>query len=360
MSRPIRAILDRAALRHNLQRVRQLAPDARIMAVLKADAYGHGLQASAHALQEADAFGLLDVQDAISLRQQGYPQRLCLLEGFFNADEIAACARYELEPVIHAYWQLRALAECRVEKPLDVWLKIDTGMHRLGFDAGDAATVLEQLRAMPQVGRITLMSHLANADNVSDDTTSRQLARLLSVPATDDEALSLANSAAVCAWPATHLNWVRPGIMLYGSSPLDDRDAAALELQPVMMLESELIAVRRLRRGDPVGYGGTWTCPEDMPVGVVACGYGDGYPRHAPNGTPVMVAGQRTALVGRVSMDMIAVDLRNVAGADVGSPVELWGRALSIDEVARHAQTIAYELLCGITKRVPRLEAADG
>jgi len=358
--RPVRALVSAAALSHNLARVRQLAPHSAVMAVLKADAYGHGLLRSAAALCEADGFGLLDLDEALVLRQAGYRQPICLLEGFFDADELTVIAERQIDTVVHSAWQIDALASSQATRAIDVWLKLDTGMHRLGFHPEEATGAYRRLRQIPQVGRIACMSHLASADDRADNLTNRQLHRFSSSLATEKLVRSLANSAAIAAWPGTHLDWVRPGIMLYGGSPLADTDAAALDLRAAMTLESQLIATRDLRRGDSVGYGASWTCPEDMRIGVVACGYGDGYPRHAPSGTPVLVDGRNAPLVGRVSMDMITVDLRGHPGARVGSPVELWGSRLPVDTVARQAGTIAYELLCGVTGRVRRVNQDDG
>jgi alanine racemase len=326
------------------------------MAVLKANAYGHGLLASARSCSAADAYGVVELDAALHLREAGIDKRICLLEGLFRDDDPARLARYKLEPVIHSEWQVQLLSSYKDSVPLDVWLKIDTGMHRLGFPAEQAASIYERLTAMPNINVVAIMSHLANADDVDDDKTRQQLAILEHCHPQGQCDMSLANSAAVCAWPDTHLDWVRPGIMLYGSSPLLDRNAAQLDLQAAMSFFSEVISIQTLNAGDAVGYGSTWLCPEAMRVGIIACGYGDGYPRHAPDGTPVLVDGKTVPLVGRVSMDMIAVDLRGHDDAQVGSVVELWGENLSVDTVARHAGTISYELLCSVTARVTRVE----
>jgi len=355
--RPIRAVIHRQALTHNLERVKQLAPGSNIMAVLKANAYGHGLLSSAGSFSAADAYGVLEVEAAIQLREAGFGKRICLLEGLFRDEDPALLASYKLEPVIHSEWQMQQLSHYQGETPLNVWLKIDTGMHRLGFPVKEAVEVYERLVAMPFINVAVIMSHLANADDVDDDKTRIQLDILEQCLAARSPEMSLANSAAVCAWPETHLDWVRPGIMLYGSSPLLDRSAVQLELQAAMSLQTEIISIKTLKAGDAVGYGSTWICPEDMRVGTIACGYGDGYPRHAPDGTPVLVDGKTVPLVGRVSMDMVAVDLRGHNEAQVGSMAEMWGENLSIDTIARHAGTISYELMCGITARVTRVEA---
>jgi alanine racemase len=360
MTRPVLASIDTAALQHNLSRVRQLSPAAKVMAIVKADAYGHQLLPVCRALSGTDAFGLLDLADAISLRNAGFTQPICLLEGFFTTEEISLIAANNLETVIHSSWQLDELQLIKEELNLSVWLKVDTGMNRLGFPVLQFSDAVNRLSAMSCVGRVSIMSHLASADVRDSMTTGKQLKDFLNI--TDPCSLdrSLANSAAILAHTDCHFDWVRPGIMLYGSSPFAESSAADLDLKPVMTLESEIISIKECKKGDAVGYAGAWTCPEDMPVAVIACGYGDGYPRHAPTGTPVMVAGQKTQLIGRVSMDMITVDLRGINNAEVGSAVELWGSEISIDEVAKRSETIAYELLCGITARVSRKVVANG
>jgi len=355
VSRPVAADIDSAALRHNLHRVRQYAPHSKVMAVIKADGYGHGLLPVALALDSsADAFGVASIDEALLLRQAGIDRETCMLTGFHQRAELESLAAHDLIPVLHSDHQLEMLLQENLSQPLVVWVKVDSGMHRIGFAPARLPEILQRLTDARQVREIRVMSHLANADDPADPYTETQLGTFQNCTRGDHRPLSLANSAGLVAWPATQLDWVRPGIMLYGASPLVDRSAAELQLQPVMHFHSELIAVQRLRQGDPVGYCGIYTCPQDMPVGVVACGYGDGYPRHAEQGTPVWVAGQRVPLVGRVSMDMLTVDLRDHPAARVGDPVQLWGDQVPVDEVARAAGTIAYELLCGVSARVPR------
>ncbi|MFQ5995596.1 MAG: alanine racemase [Acidiferrobacterales bacterium] len=356
MTRPARALIDAQALRHNLDRVRQAAPQSKIMAVLKANGYGHGLISVARVLLEAHAFAVASFDEALTLRNAGVAHPTCLLEGFFDDAELGALNHYRFATVVHHESQLRRLERAAQPYPFDVWLKIDTGMHRIGFSPERVQAVLERLRQCRCVGRIRLMSHLANADDANDSTTTEQIARFTKLAKDSDMERSLANSAGILAWPGSHLDWVRPGIMLYGVSPLLDRTAEDLELQPAMTLTSQLIAVNRQRKGERVGYGGEWTCPEDMLVGVVAMGYGDGYPRHAPGQTPVLINGKRVPLIGRVSMDMITVDLRNQPDAKAGDPVVLWGKGLSVEEVAKRAGTIGYELLARMPARVPRVE----
>lgn len=356
MTRPARALLDAQALRDNLERVREYAPQSKIMAVVKADAYGHGLAWAADKLRKADAFGVACIEEAIALRQAGSDKRICLLEGFFDAAELPAIAQHRLDPVIHHTAQLWDLEQAQHLRPLDVWLKVDTGMHRLGFPPEQAAEAWQHLRAAECVATVRVLSHFANADNKFDSNTRAQTERFLALTADWGLERSLANSAGVAGWADTHLEWVRPGIMLYGASSLAGHTAADLGLRPVMTLVSALIAVRKLKKGDAVGYGGEWVCPEDMPVGVVAIGYGDGYPRQMKAGAPVLVAGHPAPLIGRVSMDMITVDLRSQPHAKVGDPVVLWGRGLPVEDLAPHAGTIGYTLLCGVTARVPRVE----
>lgn len=355
MSRPARALLDAGALKHNLQQARLHAKSSRVMAVVKANGYGHGLAWVARTLgKSADAFGVSSAEEGVQLRQAGVTQPICLLEGFFNADELPLLSRERLEPVIHHDGQVRTLAASK-ELKLTVWLKVDTGMHRLGFPPAAAPDVLKQLRAASSVTNVRLMSHFARAEFPEDPATQKQIDDFLVLGRNLGTELSLANSAGILSWPASRLDWVRPGIMLYGISPFTDRDASMLDLRPVMTLESALIAVHPRKKGDPIGYGGDWRCPEDMPVGVAAIGYGDGYPRHAPPGTPVLVNGRRVPTVGRVSMDMITLDLRSQANAKAGDPVVLWGQGLPVEQVAESAGTISYELLCHVTDRIPRV-----
>jgi alanine racemase len=352
MTRPVRARIDLPALKHNFERVRQLAPQSRVMAILKAHAYGHGLLNSAQALPGADAFGVVSLEEAISLREAGFDRRIVLLEGLYRPEETGLARGYRVDIVLHHADQIGFLERAGPERPLDVWLKIDTGMHRLGFEPSVVPALIERLRRLRAVGVVRFLSHFCCADEVHNDYTLQQYRLFLQTLEHQPGERSLANSAAVTGWPDTHLEWVRPGIMLYGGSPLADKPAAELGLQPVMTLRTQLIAVTQRRKGDPVGYGAAWVCPEAMPVGIAAIGYGDGYPRHAPSGTPVLVNGRRARLAGRVSMDMIGLDLREVPEARVGDPVVLWGEGLPVDEVAAAAGTISYELFCGMSSRV--------
>ena len=354
MSRPLRAEIRLGALRHNLQLAREKAPAARVIAIIKANGYGHGMQVVAHALNQADAFAVASIEEAINLRESGIHQPIILLEGFFDKDDLLLLQAYALQPVIHNNEQLDMLDEMPLTYAIDAWLKIDTGMHRLGFSPADFSHAYARLQDCGAVQSIRAMTHFACADDSENPATAYQVALFNKTLEGIDISRSLANSAGILAFPDSHADWIRPGIMLYGGSPFVDMDSASLDLQPVMNLRSELIAVREVARGESVGYGGDWICPERMTVGVVACGYGDGYPRHAPAGTPVLVNGQRVPLIGRVSMDMITVDLRG-HDAKVGDPVLLWGEGLPADEVAQHAETIAYELFCNVAPRVPRI-----
>ncbi len=373
-ARPLWAVVDHKALLHNLRQVRQAAPASVVMAVIKANAYGHGAVEVGRTLagvdDGAEEFAVISLREARHLREAGIERPITLLQGPFSAAEIEPIGALGLRIVVHHRWQVAALEQARPARPLTVWLKVDTGMHRLGVDPDEVPALMERLRRAPSVAPpVGLMSHLACADQPRVESaavaTGAQIAAFARVTdAWPGHPVSLANSAAVMAWPDTHPGVVRPGIMLYGASPFDEAGSGPGAgsgsvtgidhgLRPVMHLYSALISVRQLRRGDAVGYGGTWTCPEPMPVGLVAGGYGDGYPRHAPSGTPVWVAGRRVPLIGRVSMDSVCVDLRECPDARVGDPVTLWGEHPHIDEVAAAADTIAYELLTGITARVP-------
>jgi alanine racemase len=353
MTRPVRARIDVAALQHNLNQARKAAPRSRVLAVIKANGYGHGLTRTAQALAAADGFGVARLDEAMALREAGITGRIVLLEGCFDADELTLASRHALEVTVHHSFQVEMLERHRPAAPVRVWLKVDTGMHRLGIAPDAVNAMYARLRASTGVvPEIALMTHLANADDRDDATTSRQLACFDAAVAGLPGERSIANSAGILGWPATHAEWVRPGIMLYGASPFTGGNAGDDGLLPVMTLSTQLIAINSLRRGDPVGYGGDWVCPEDMRVGVAAIGYGDGYPRHARGGTPVLLRGRRMPLIGRVSMDMICLDLRDADDATIGDRVVLWGEGLPVDEIAACADTISYQLLCGVTARV--------
>lgn len=353
MPRPIRASIDLEALRHNYLVAKKHAGAARAFAVVKANAYGHGLDRSLRALGPvADGFALLDLAEARRLREAGITAPIALLEGFFTTADIAEVVELGLTPAIHCDAQLAMLDAARPLAAFDVLLKINSGMNRLGFTEQNFAPALARLRAMPWVRGITLMTHFARADDEvgigAQLDTFRRLSSGLDMP------VSLANSAALLRFPEATGQIVRPGIMLYGGSPMPDLQSAdALGLRPVMTVNSEIIGVQHIAAGDRVGYGGTFEADRPMRVGVVACGYADGYPRHAPTGTPILVNGYRTRTLGRVSMDMLACDLTGLPDADVGALVTLWGDGLSADEVASAAGTISYELFCALAPRVP-------
>jgi alanine racemase len=350
MPRPIQAHIDLSALENNLQLARRTT-SARLMSVIKADGYGHGLMRAAEALAASDGFALLDIQDAARLREAGYNQTILLMEGFFYTVDLAIVSEYDLACVIHSPWQIAMLDAYPGRGTLDVWLKVNTGMNRLGFAPQQVAQAMEYLQRHRAVRDISLMTHFANADDARG--IAEPFALFNDVAAPYRVARSLANSAALLRYPETHGDWVRAGIMLYGSSPFADVSAQQLGLKPAMTLSSRIIATQELRAGDEVGYGAQFRAEHHMRIGIVACGYADGYPRHAPNGTPILVDGQRTKTLGRVSMDMIYVDLSALPQAEVGSHVVLWGEGMPIDEVARAAGTISYELMCALAKRVP-------
>jgi len=353
--RPIQARISIGAMAHNLRVARSHAGAARMFAVVKANAYGHGLSRARRALAAADGFAVLTLEEAANLRQMGVEQPILLLEGIFGADEIAACAELDLWPVLHHAVHLDWFAQRPSARPLQVFLKFDSGMHRLGFPLADHAAVVARAKGLAGVAGITLMTHFAQADEAAG--VDWQLQPFLREMAGHGLPWSSANSAALLRYPDTVGAWVRPGLMLYGASPFADMPAGQLGLRPAMTLQSEIISVQTLQPGEGVGYGQLFRAERTMRVGVVACGYADGYPRHAPTGTPVLVNGRPARTLGRVSMDMLCVDLSECADAGVGSPVVLWGEGLPVDAVAAAAGTSSYELLCALAARVPVIEA---
>jgi alanine racemase len=354
MPRPLVAITDIAALEANLATARSAMPQSRIWAVVKANAYGHGLDQGLRGFAQADGLSLIELDAAVRLRESGWHKPIMMLEGLFEAGDLEPVDRHGLQIVVHHDEQLSLLKQARPSMPLDVHLKINTGMNRLGFAPDRVQAVYAALRAIPAVGTISLMTHFANAEQ-TDATLSvaAQMAVFRAATQGIEAAVSLSNSAATLLQHQVSADWIRPGVMLYGGSP-GAGSAASFGLQPAMTLQSRLIAVQSIRPGDVVGYGSLFKAEQDMRIGVVACGYADGYPRHAPTGTPIVVDGVRTRIIGRVSMDMITVDLSPVPQANVGSKVILWGEALPIDEVAAAAGTIGYELMCAIAPRVQR------
>lgn len=356
MARPTAATIHLDALRQNLATVRALAPRSRVLAVVKADGYGHGLERVARALRDANAFGVAALSDAERLRAAGLSQRIVLLSGFDEPSDLAQLRRLDTDTVVHHEEQLRML-EADAGAPLRLWLKLDTGMHRLGFAPAQARTLHSRLRGLRNVDPdIVLMTHFARSDEFEGDATRRQIEAFEAATRDLPGARSLSNSAGVLGWPRAHADWVRPGGALYGLSPVAGKSGPDLGLQPAMTLTTRLIAINRVARGECVGYGGAYACPEDMDLGIAAIGYGDGYPRLAAQGTVVRVNGVRAPIVGRVSMDLLAIDLRGLPQARVGDPVVLWGRGLPIEDVAAAAGTIGYELACGITRRVRFVE----
>lgn len=350
MARPLFAQINLAALRANLALVRDKAPKTQVLAVVKANAYGHGLMRVLPALEDADGLALLELDSAIALREHRYTRRILLLEGFFEERELAEIASHRLGTVVHDAEQLNMLEKAVLPRPLEVFIKVNSGMNRLGFAPADVRGVCERLAHAPSVAALRLMTHLARAeeeDGVRNAlTVFDDCCRGLPYPR------SIANSAGVIRHEEIGGDIVRPGIMLYGASPFPFDTAEMLGLQPVMTLRSEVIGVQELRAQDMVGYGGTYTASRPHRIGVVAGGYADGYPRHAPNGTPVLVCGKRVRMAGRVSMDMVTVDLSEVPEARVGSPVVLWGEGLPIDDVAAAASTVGYQLMCNVAPRV--------
>ncbi len=354
MPRPIRAAISQGALEHNLLVAKAYAAGAKIWAVIKANAYGHGLERAARGLELADGFAVLDFQEAERLRLAGVAKPILMLEGFFKPADIALIHRYGLTPVIHNPEQVEMLRLTALPGEIDVYVKVNSGMNRLGFTVDNLRAAYNAIRMHAQVRRVTLMTHFADADGASG--VAGQLEWFRDLTKDYEAPRSLANSAALIRFPETRGDWVRPGIMLYGCSPFADRSAESLELKPAMTLTSEIIATQHLQPGERIGYGFGYEVVGEMTIGVVACGYADGYPRHAPVGTPVLVNGRRARIVGRVSMDMICVDISDIPEAYIGTPVTLWGEGLSADEVAAAAGTLSYELLCALAARVPVAE----
>ena len=358
MARPLFAQINLAALRSNVRRVRELTPGAQVLAVVKANAYGHGLARVLPALDAADGLALVELDAALALREQHYTRRILLLEGFFAESELPEFAQKRLATVVHDAEQVRMLETAILARPLEVFIKINTGMNRLGFAPADVAGVCKRLASAPSVAALRLMTHFARSDEDEGLTDVIKIfdAACKGLP----YPRSLANSAGIVRYAQVGGEFVRPGIMLYGASPFPYDTADMLGLQPVMTLRSSLIAVQELKANDSVGYGATYTASRPHRIGIIACGYADGYPRHAPNGTPVLVCGKKVRLAGRPSMDMLTVDLTEVPEARVGSPAVLWGEGLPVDDVASAAATVGYELLCAVAPRVPHVTSEVG
>ncbi len=353
MTRPTKITINLTALRENLQQVKRMAPDSSIMAMVKSNAYGHGITRIASALPDVEALGVACCEEGLILRASHIKNPVVLMEGLFSASELEKAVENRFILVLHHESQIDMLEKHPALPPFFVWLKIDTGMHRLGFEPGEVSGIYKRLMQCAAVKKpIGLMTHFADSDSLDRASTLEQIEVFNAVTQGLTGPRSLANSAGIIAWPSAHADWVRPGIMLYGASPFAGHRGVEHHLQPVMALTSELIAVHALKKGARVGYGGTWTCPEDMRVGVVGIGYGDGYPLHAQNGTPILVNNRPCSLAGRVSMDMITVDLRTQPEAKTGDPVLLWGPGLPVEIVAEYSDTTGYELLTRITQRV--------
>lgn len=346
------ATIDLAALRHNFKQVKKCAPQSKVIAMVKSNAYGHGLLQVAHTLKDADAFGVARLREALHLRKAAVTQDIVLMPGFLQADQLPVISDNNIQVVVHIPEQVDMLEQAELSKPINVWLKVDTGMGRLGFDLEAAIAVNQRLQQCPNVDEIRFITHFATVDDADHPTNKVQFSRLDKAQKLLPGDWSAAKSAAVLDVEHSHHQWVRPGIMLYGVAALNHKTTTECDLQPVMTLKAPIISIRTLAKGEAVGYGSMFVCPEDMPVGVVAIGYGDGYPRHAEQGTPVLVNGQMAPRIGRVCMDMMMIDLRGIKDVNLGDAVTLWGKDLPAEKIAKHAETIAYELFCSVTRRV--------
>lgn len=364
MARPLVATLFPSALRHNLAQVRRVAPRSKVMAMVKANAYGHGLVDAAKALQEADAFGVACIEEALILREAGLLNEIVLIEGCFTAEELSTVQQHQITQVIHCFDQIQALRDYAASAspttqhaPFQAWIKINTGMNRLGFSLAEFSDAYAAISALSSVHILGFMTQFSKADERQDPTTTAQFAAFEQCVKDKPGLRCLANSAAILAYPQTHADWVRPGIMLYGASPFQDEDGSAFNLQPTLQLTSRVIALQSLVQGDTVGYAGVWKAERPTSrIAVVAIGYGDGYPRQAKSGTPVLVNGKRASVAGRVSMDMLGIDVSDVGEVKIGDPVTLWGEGLPIEVVARAIGTIPNELYCRCTNgRFPRI-----
>jgi alanine racemase len=360
MSRKVRADVDLDAIRHNYRLALAQAPSARAVAIIKANAYGHGAVPVARALEpEVPAFGVAAIEEALELREAGIQVPIMLLEGCFDADELPLVDRHGFWPALHSDHQLEALEAANMKSRFPVFLKVDTGMHRLGFAPADVPSRVQRLQALACVEEVIIMTHFARSDEPQQGATQAQIECFESLQGIDGLGACLSNSAAVMAWPRAHGNWVRPGMMLYGATPFGEPQAVADQLQPAMTLSTEIIALRDVAVGETVGYGGTFVCERPTRIATIAMGYGDGYPRHARNGTPTIVRGQRAPVAGRVSMDMMTLDVTDVPGVQIGDRVELFGKQLSVAEVATWCDTIPYTMVTCLTPRVPRYYSGE-
>lgn len=348
------AFIEIAALQHNLSVVRSIAPSSKILAMVKGNAYGHGLVATGKILANVDGLGVACLDEAIKLREGEINTPIVLMSGVFSREDLRLVDLYNLQMVVHDPFQVKLLQSNSINQPLSIWLKMDTGMHRLGFSPSSFKAAYETIVNHVKIKQpINLMTHLASADDIHCDATLAQLETFSrETHSLNNCSKSIANSAGLMAWPDSVADWNRPGIMLYGISPMLDREGSDYGLQAAMTLKSKIVALHDLRQGDAVGYGGTFICPEEMRVATVAIGYGDGYPRHASGGCPVLIREKYCPLIGRVSMDLITIDVRSCPQAAIGDTVILWGNGLPVETVAKYASTIPYELLCNVARRV--------
>ncbi len=355
----VTAQIDLEALNHNLQRVRDYAPNSQVLAMVKANAYGHGIELTYPVFEQADACGVARTHEGVYLRQLGYQKPIVVVNGFFSREELLLCDEYRLDTSIQHPSQLAILdsVASELKQPLRVWLKLETGMHRLGVETERVTQVYQQLQQHSKVADIILMTHFARADQPQDSFTAQQITHFDQLISEVEAPHSLANSAATIAFPESQRDWVRPGIMLYGASPVADKTATELNLRPVMTMTAPIIAVKHLQKGEYVGYSGLWQCPEAMPIAVVALGYADGIPRYLDKGTPVLVNGLPSQIIGRVSMDLLTIDLRQAGAVTIGDRVTIWGKDLPIDHFAQQAHTIAYEIFTRLGSRVQRVQS---
>jgi alanine racemase len=355
LMRPTKAIVRLDAIAHNYRLAKRLTPASKNIAVIKANAYGHGMLEVARELErDVPAFAVAFMDEAVQLREAGIGKPILVMQGASHASDIAQAAANDFWLMLHDQQQTGWVLSENPAEPVTVWLKVDTGMHRFGLAPVLLDEICMKLQASPNVRQeIALCTHLACADDLDNPMTGQQVRALRSCAGKYNLALSIANSAGILCWPETHAEWNRPGYMLYGNSPMSSTSGESFGLLPAMTMSSEIVAIRELQVGDGVGYGHDWVAERPTRVGTIPIGYGDGYPRHAPSGTPVLVNGQRVPLVGRVSMDAISVDLTDIKNARIGDPVELWGQGICVNEVAQHAGTIGYEILAGLTGRAP-------